>query len=429
MAMDSPATFASRLRDLGLSEFSGALEARGWTTLAGLAFAAGSPGLPSTEAALDERVIAPVLGAVDHPRASQLRRLYFEAYTIAASEMRRRLDRGDEHAPRPLPTAEREARRQRLQKRLTGLEIKGDLDPAPSLVTAAYNMYEADAVDYIAWENCPKYSQEASRKTAKRLGWAPDASGVVKETAQSVAPTVTISTTHHLSNALIRRGLALEMGGIMTFEVHERLRRVLLNALSEEAPPGYNPASMVQLERADRYIFSELATDTREGVRGIAASGLPLDQFLDKHLNSIKLNMLLCPLAKGGSSSGASSSQQNDERKPGKTDKETRQQRQIENQKGQVDGLKRKQQQQTPRPNKAAKRPSDRKSSGSGPMPRELQGHLSSTAKGQICFAANTAAGCPHAALGGKCRRGWHICCHKQCKDREGHLFPQCQQH
>ena len=155
MAMDSSATFAARLRDLGLSEYSEALTARGWGTLVGLAFSAGSPGYPSTDAALDERVVIPILGSIDHVRAAQLRRLYFEAYTLAATEMRRRLDRGDDDTPRQLPTAEREARRDALQQRLTGLDMTGELDPAPSLVGAAYQMYETDVVQYIAWENCP----------------------------------------------------------------------------------------------------------------------------------------------------------------------------------------------------------------------------------------------------------------------------------
>ena len=123
---------------------------------------------------------------------------------MAATEMRRRLERNDDDAPRQLPTAEREARREVLQRPLTGLDMTGELDPAPS-----------------------RFSQQSSRRASKSLGWAPDSSGVVKETAQTVAPTVTITTTHHLSNALIRRGLAMDMGGVMTFEVHECIRRVL----------------------------------------------------------------------------------------------------------------------------------------------------------------------------------------------------------
>ena len=55
------------------------------------------------------------------------------------------------------------------------------------------------------------------------------------------------------------------------------------------------------------------------------------------------------------------------------------------------------------------------RSKASRPVPRELKGHLSSTSKGAICFAANTKAGCKEASQGGRYRRGWHICCHKDC--------------
>ena len=189
---------------------------------------------------------------------------------------------------------------------------------------------------------------------------------------------------------------------------------------------------MVQLERADRYLFSQLSHDTRKGVRGIAATGLPLDAFVDKQLATVKFNMLLCPLARGGASADSSSGSATDDRRQPNTDREAKQQKHIESLKGQVENMKRKQQQQpsqSSRPNKSAKKGKNKGQQSSGPMPKELFGHLSSTAKGQICFAANTRAGCPHAALAGTCRRGWHICCHKSCNDRESHLFPQCPQH
>ena len=257
----------------------------------------------------------------------------------------------------------------------------------------------------------------------KKFGWAPDASGVVKETSQEVAPKTNVSTTHNLSNALVRRGLALEMAGMLTFAVHERLRRTLLEALTEDPPPGYAPASMAQLERADRFLFDWLSEDTREGVRGIAASGLPLDRFLERHLDTNKFNMLLCPLARIGSSGASSSSQAPaNDRNPRPNNKD-KQERQIEHLKNQVENLKRKQQGEQRQ--QRAKKPAT-KSKTSGPMPRELRGHLSSTSKGNICFSANTQAGCQDAALGGVCRKGWHICCHRICKNREGHLFPQC---
>ena len=101
---------------------------------------------------------------------------------------------------------------------------------------------------------------------------------------------------------------------------------------------------MAQLERADLYLFDQLSHDTRKGVRGIAAGGLPLEGFVDKHLMSMKFNMLLCPLEKSSSSSGASSSQAQEVNRPKKNDREQKQERQIESLKGQVENLKGKQQ-------------------------------------------------------------------------------------
>ena len=39
-----------------------------------------------------------------------------------------------------------------------------------------------------------------------------------------------------------------------------------------------------------------------------------------------------------------------------------------------------------------------------------------------ICFRFNLPGGCADAAPGQKCPRGWHVCAHRQCKDkREAH--------
>ena len=127
-------------------------------------------------------------------------------------------------------------------------------------------MSVSGAVKYIAWEACTKFSQEAYLQPRKKQGWALDASGVVKEHLASDPPTVSVNTTHLLSQALIRRGLAMEIGMVMTFESHERVRHSLLRALCEDPPPGYAAASMAQLERADMFLFTRLGEFTREGL-------------------------------------------------------------------------------------------------------------------------------------------------------------------
>ena len=146
MALDSKASFASRLDDLGLTDLAGQFTALGWDTFGSLAYATGMPGSPSSDTALDERLIAPLLGSPTSRLAAQVRRLYFEAVTIAAAELRRRMDRPSDPLAATLPPEEREARRARLQARLTGISISGDLDPAGSLIDEAYRIYEANAL-------------------------------------------------------------------------------------------------------------------------------------------------------------------------------------------------------------------------------------------------------------------------------------------
>ena len=154
MAMDSKASFASRLDDLGLTDFADQFVELGWDTFGSLAFAIGTPGAPTSDAALNEHLISPILGSSTHRRSAQVRRLYFEACTIAAAELRRRVDRPADPLTATLPPEEREARRERLQARLTGISISGELDPAQSLIDEAYRVYEANSLKYVAWEVC-----------------------------------------------------------------------------------------------------------------------------------------------------------------------------------------------------------------------------------------------------------------------------------
>ena len=151
-----------------------------------------------------------------------------------------------------------------------------------------------------------------------------------------------------------------------------------------------------------------------------------LDPYVDRILESSKYNMLLMPLTRPGGSSGASSSSALAEpslKKP-KGDKQASQ---IDNLKRQVENLKRK----AGDAGGKAKRPKAARQEGKGqsrgaPMPGELKGHLSTVSRGPICFAYNMQVGCKDASKGQKCRRGWHLCCHRDCDDRESHSFLSC---
>ena len=75
MALDSAATFSSRVKDLGLGGLLDRFLDLGWSSLGALALSAGTPGAPSFEVAFEERVVIPLVGTSASPQAALVRRL------------------------------------------------------------------------------------------------------------------------------------------------------------------------------------------------------------------------------------------------------------------------------------------------------------------------------------------------------------------
>ena len=100
---------------------------------------------------------------------------------------------------------------------------------------------------------------------------------------------------------------------------------------------------MAQLERADKYVFAKLGEYTHAGIRGAILSGLPLDGYVPKILESSKFNMLLMPLARASGSAASSSAGPNPVHPPKKAAKPDKQAATIDNLRRQVENLKRKQ--------------------------------------------------------------------------------------
>ena len=98
MALDSMASFNERVADLGLDSHAARFQTAGWATLADLAFSTSF--LPGGDAQIFVTdVIAVGLGNATHPDKSKIRRLFFEAYTLAAADLRRRIELTGEGVP------------------------------------------------------------------------------------------------------------------------------------------------------------------------------------------------------------------------------------------------------------------------------------------------------------------------------------------
>ena len=125
------------MEELGLQDYADVFRADRWLNYGIFAFA-----VPSVGGSMDEkafwnnvlRKIEPKLSDEDDeqepPKAASLRRLWHESYIIAMSEMKARVERTDEETPVKIPLVEREARKDRLKRRLPGLDIANNLNPA-----------------------------------------------------------------------------------------------------------------------------------------------------------------------------------------------------------------------------------------------------------------------------------------------------------
>ena len=158
---------------------------------------------------------------------------------LAIGEMKQRVERTGDEPPRRLPDAERSVRRTRLETRLVGLRLEGYAEPSFSLVDLFADAFDADQLSYIPWSACTPRSLEIELKV-KEKSWAPGSSGVIKERSSDIEPSINVNAALALDHALLRRCLAAELGGVISFEGHEKLRRRFLSALSEETPdPRY----------------------------------------------------------------------------------------------------------------------------------------------------------------------------------------------
>ena len=200
MAVDSEAVFEQRLTELGLAGQSARFKDLGWKTHGLFAFAvpAGSSGIVD-DAQFTANVVRPLFqlaADADLPsEAAALRRLWFESHTLTVGDLRQKVERTDVDAPRKVPNAEREARKDALRKKLAlTVQLDGDLEPANCLIDRVIQMIEEGVLEYIAWEDSPKRDQELAVAPSRKR-WAADNGGVVKEQTIRVQPTTGVGSS------------------------------------------------------------------------------------------------------------------------------------------------------------------------------------------------------------------------------------------
>lgn len=223
--IDSAVVFEERCRKCGLPDaVVQDMSTRGWTTYANFAFSVPSQ---TDHQAFTNGVIVPLLNNPDHIHAPKLRRLFFEAHTLTAADLRRKVDSNELEAPRKLPPPEIAQRVEILQTRVSPILIENSLEPSHHLINAVVQCVEDGRVRYIEWAKCTSRTQEVNNvKVDHDLRiWKTDASGSIKAATSEPATKAVLDTELDVHNALRRRGVAYEIAQAMSFEVHEKIIR------------------------------------------------------------------------------------------------------------------------------------------------------------------------------------------------------------
>ena len=105
--------------------------------------------------------------------------------------------------------------------------------------------------------------RKGEKKTAM---WLPDAQNkVIKEQTVSTVPSMHPDSDLQVQDLLIRRGLALEVGCVMSYSAHDKLKQRLMTSLTYAPPPGYNKVGYAQVKEADAMFWDLLAQRARGG--------------------------------------------------------------------------------------------------------------------------------------------------------------------
>ena len=395
-AIESTAAFQARALAIGLSDVTvQALVAKDLATFGKFAFCcAYTPG--SNDEQPLKAVINDLLGR--DPTLGEmalLRRLFFECHTLALADMRTRLERSEESAPRSLPPAERDARLKAQKARLQGLSITLDVQPSNALVDKAVQMLDDGQLKYIPLHKAASREQELKLED-KEPSITFDARGNIKLTRTQREQLVTDTSSElKMRLAMQRRALALDQAGVASYEILDAWLSKLFKTLTQDPPPGYASVSHEQLLNADKELFARAADMVGPNIAP-TPSGRPVDDAIKALMNDSSITYFLLPLPMGKRSSedqGGSSS------KAQKTSSGN----------------------QASRSSNAPAPKNQAKSKGKGSksqVPDGCVSHFGDQSSGHkpICFRFNTNDGCSYAKAGKRCRIGWHVCWKKGCQ-------------
>jgi len=295
-SIDSEAVFFALVAKFGLGNWISKFVECGWTTHGSFAFAANYTPGSADDRNLREEVLVKLTGQDDHAILAAVRRLHFESYTQYGQESKRQVEQVHDLAPRELPVAERHHRLESLKLTYKGLKIVGEVVPSDVVVDKYVQMQERGSLMYLPWMDIGRRDVEAAGSGKKEPYWQKNSQGILCERSCAVDTPADVSTSLRLSKMFQRRGFALELSRLMSYEAHETLVEWLMGEYERDPIAGFSRITLEQVEQADKEVFLRLGELTRGALTADPVEGtLPLDSVLPNVLTDVRIRMLLFP--------------------------------------------------------------------------------------------------------------------------------------
>ena len=221
-----------------------------------------------------------------------------------------------------------------------------------------------------------------------------------------------------LKYSLQRRGMAMQVAHMLSFEAHEKLVDYYFEEMSREPPHRYDRVSLDQVMRMDREVFVRLGELTRDGFKtlgNIPAKEYPLDRLLEGVIIDPRVMHLMLPLPATNTGARSNDGRNNRKREPD-NDTVNQLRNEIKRLKSSNSGSKgsgkggNKGGSGGGKDGKAGKKPRGLNPS----MPKELRGMVHEVNGKRLCFAYNMRAGCDTRGEH-RCPKGDHLCCYPGC--------------
>jgi hypothetical protein len=296
---ESAASFKHRCTEIGLSAAEiNALETQNLKTFNNLAFAVcGQPGQLDAgrfQQVMDGAFHAPTIGL-----ESMMRQLSYEAITVAVAAIRLRVEPQQEGQIKRLPPQERDERIRKQSASITGFTIQGDYEPAHAVVDFFTTMLEECAPRYLPLSKCISREQELqSQRVDKRIVVLEDQQLQVKNRAPDAV--ADLSTDLKVQNAFIRRGLACEQAGLISYATHEKVRHAFMAHMTRAPPGGFKAPDIAAVLRADKELWMKAFERCKSSIRMEPSGKSSMDVALMELHNAPEVVFHLLPTPAAG---------------------------------------------------------------------------------------------------------------------------------